>query len=68
MGEEHYENPISKCFPDDDLVPTDVNCTSESSWKNDKDNMEGSEFYALVDWDNTSKKTLNRQMTLHMVA
>ena len=56
MGEEQHEKLISTFFPDDNLVPAYVHCMFESSWKNDKDNMEGNNFCSFVDWDNTSLK------------
>ena len=68
MGEEFHEHLISKLFPDNNLVPSSVYHAPESTWENDKDNMEGNGFYSLVDWDRTSVKPLNCQMTRTVIA
>ena len=49
MGEEEPAKSTSQCFPEDNLVPSDVHFISESAWRNDKDSMDVNKFYLSVD-------------------
>ena len=52
MGEECHDNAISTFFLDPTLVPADAFFISESTWKNNKDNLKDNTSYSLINWEN----------------